>query len=112
MTKIQKIWLGIFLAMFVVPEVLFGPMLGSLGFFMHIKLTSILSGQLITDYPSVAYFVLMLESVGVVGLFAVINKKGEKKIKAIELINIILVVIAILLLFAWYITLSFDGVLK
>ena len=39
MTKIQKIWLWIFLAMFIVPEIILSPVLGLLPFNNHFRST-------------------------------------------------------------------------
>lgn len=82
MTKIQKIWLGISAAMFVVPEVLFSFLFSSVAQLFGKTFPSLLyipNQQFFTDHPTYLFFALFVELLGV--LFLLIlnlrNKKGK-----------------------------------
>jgi hypothetical protein len=111
MTKIQKIWLCIFVVMFVIPELLFGPALGGVNFLLHTKFSSLLSSQLTSENIIVAYTVLLLESAGIVGLLVIIQKIKSKEFIKI-LVNTFIIFVMLALILVWYISLTLDGILK
>ena len=72
MTKVQKIWFSVFLAMFLVPEILFG---GLLGTFLNLRfLPLIRTSSFFSFYPSLGHINLWSEIIGVIGLIFIINK--------------------------------------
>ena len=86
MTKTQKIWLAIFLAMFVIPEVLWGPASGGLYLFFKIKLKPIFpDSQVLNDHFAFIILILASELIGIIGMIwlTTINKGLKKIIKGI-----------------------------
>lgn len=111
MTKIQKIWFWIFIVVFLVPEVLLGPVLGGINFLFHTRFNSILSSQLTLENSLITYAVLLAESVGVVGVF-ILNQKIKNYEIIKVLINTIIILVILVLTLVWYMSLSLDGILK
>lgn len=70
MTKMQKVWLWIFLAMFIVPEVLWG---GLASTFLNLNPILNLSG-LFENHPIAANAIILPEMVGILGLM-ILNQK-------------------------------------
>ena len=97
MSKTQKIWAWIFGAMFVVPEVLFLVIPSSIINYSNklflTLVTPFFDSKLFINSPKIFFVVLILELVGVLGLF-VISVKSKKK-----LISVLLVVIFLWLAF-------------
>lgn len=87
MTKMQKIWLWIFIAMFAIPEILFYfTPLSILSFTNNFSQTNIkpiayffINSQFFTDNPAYVLFFLAVEWFGVLGLLAM-SIKFKKKI--------------------------------
>jgi hypothetical protein len=96
MTKIQKTWMWVFIAMFALPEILFfNTPLALISLSSNFSASDInppiyflINPQFFIDYPVFSLLVMIIEWLGVLGLF-VISIKFSKKIPAI-LLGIIL----------------------
>lgn len=76
LSKVQKVWLWIFGAMFVVPEVLWGNLVKV----FKISLLPVYKDvQLFTDKPIIAFLVIIIEIVGLSGVIYLLNKKSLVK---------------------------------
>ena len=107
MTKRQKIWLWVFLVMFIVPEATWGPVLGGINFFIHTKFRPII---LNSGSGLLSYAILLIEFVGAIGLLRLNNKRNNKGQFLLQLFNIALILILLVLSFVLYISLSFNGI--
>jgi hypothetical protein len=98
MTKMQKIWLGIFLAMFVVPEIFLG---GLLSTFFNLK-TVFNPSILFDSFPFFGNLMFFIEIFGIVGLLF-LNTKYAHKNKVIKYIigTVLLLILGSLLLIAY-----------
>lgn len=73
MTKVQKIWMWIFGAMFLIPEILWGNLIKIFGIsFLPIYRNV----QLFIDEPSVVFLIIIIEIIGIVGIIYLLNKKN------------------------------------
>lgn len=102
MTKKQKVWLGIFLAMFVVPEVLFSFITVSLAQLLGKTAPSFLFDlhrQFFIDHPVYLIGALAIELMGVLSLL-IFNFK-HKKIKAVS--------VALAIIFLWLSVIFYVG---
>ncbi len=100
MSKKQKIWMWIFIAMFAIPEILWGSIIKILNLSFLPIYKNI---QVFTDKPVIAFFVIIIEIGGLSGILYLLNNgsiRVNSKIKFI--INIILSVILLLLLLSLY----------
>ncbi len=105
MKKQQKIWLGIFLAMFVVPEVLFSFLVSSIASMFSKNFPFLyqvfIRPQFFVDNSGLLFFALAIEWVGVLGLIIWNIKfngfKSKKIITALFLIILIWLTIIFLL---------------
>jgi hypothetical protein len=92
MTKTQKIWLWIFIAMFAVPEILFSVTPSSIINYSgkdFLTLSSFfVDGRFFINNPFYFFIILIVEIAGIVGLL-VLSIKSSKKIIAV-LLGIIL----------------------
>lgn len=112
MTKKQKVWLGIFLAMFVVPEVLWGIIFNAgtsiLGLSAHSVYYNL---QIFDDYPSLAYLIIIIEIVAISGLLYLNFKRQEWQHKIQKVFfTIILVLLDISLLFLLFLNFTMSGI--
>ena len=101
MTKIQKIWLGVFLAMFVAPEVLFSFLLSSVAQLFGRTFPSILyspNQQFFTDHPIYLFFALAVELLGVF-LLLIFNFQHKKN----KFVSALLLIIFLWLVIVFYI---------
>lgn len=97
LSKTQKIWAWIFGAMVVVPEVLWGNLIKAL----HIPVLPIYGNvQIFTSKPSLAYLVITMEIVGVIGLTYLFNR-GFRIGKLKYLFNALLGLILLLLIISF-----------
>lgn len=104
LSKMQKIWLWIFGAMFLVPEVLWGPLVKALNFSFLPIYGNV---QVFTESPMVAYLVVILEIIGVAGLIYLFNKiyRGSKlRYLLCGILVFILIFLIISLLFTYTIS--------
>ena len=101
MTKEQKIWLGIFLAMFVVPEVLWGDVVG----FFKLSFLPIYDGTSIwfSDHTGTSMLIILIEIVGCCGcVFILKNTRASRTYKYI--LYVLFSAILVLLLMSLYFT--------
>jgi len=86
LSKMQKIWLGIFGAMFLIPEILFSTtasLIASIGGESFYKINSlIVNYRVFFDYPYYLLLIIIIEWVGILGLI-VLTLKSNRKILAI-----------------------------
>ncbi|MCX6718455.1 MAG: hypothetical protein NTY81_02530 [Candidatus Staskawiczbacteria bacterium] len=104
MTKIQKIWLWIFMAMFAVPEILWGNLIkifkiSFLPIYKNIKY--------FTDEPMIAFLVIIIEIIGISGIIYLLNKK-DAKINTILKYALDIVLVIILLVLVLSLCLSYS----
>ncbi|OGZ75275.1 MAG: hypothetical protein A3G45_02730 [Candidatus Staskawiczbacteria bacterium RIFCSPLOWO2_12_FULL_37_15] len=114
MTKMQKVWLWIFIAMFAVPEILF--------FITPLSISSVInnfsginirppiylfiSKQFLTDNPIYPLFAMVIEWVGILGLL-IKSIKFNKKIVAV-LLGIILVWLSFIIFVGYVVGVSMS----
>ncbi len=99
MTKAQKNWLWVSVAMFAVPEVLWGGLLNALTSVIHVPIHSVYTDiQYFTDHPFYVYLIFFVEILFVL-LSVKIIYKSEFKNKYIKIfILVVLSLLALLLL--------------
>jgi hypothetical protein len=112
MTKKQKVWLGIFTAMFVVPEVLWGTIFNAgtsiLGLSVHSVYYNL---QIFDDHPGLAYLIIITEIVAVSGLLYLNFKRQEWQHKIQKVFfTIILMLLNIALLFLLFLNFAMSGI--
>ena len=102
MTKKQKIWMWIFVAMFAIPEILWGNLLGIL----KISFLPIYKNiQIFTDKPTLAFLVIVSEVIGIFGIFYLFNRKSNvSNIWVKYVLNVLLSIIFLLLLISLYLS--------
>ncbi len=109
MNKYQKIWIWIFLGMFLIPELLFSPVISFVLFLFGIDLnylmTKFVNQQFFTDNQIFIFIAVMVELLGVLGLLILNIKFNKNKLK--NLYSILLFLLIILLTFIFYVGLSF-----
>lgn len=93
----QKVWLGIFLAMFIVPEILWGNLLG----LVHIK-PVYNNTQFFEDKPIYLFVIFIIEIIGVGGLIYLLKKFTPINKWANMIIAIILWLLLLVLVVALY----------
>ena len=112
MTKIQKVWLGIFLAMFIVPEVLFSFLVSTIFSLLGRKFYFIyqlfIKEQFFTDNPAYLFISICIEIIGLLGLL-MFNIKYNKS-KAKQIYSILLVFVLICLCVIFYIGYSISNI--
>ena len=114
MTKIQKIWLWIFVAMFAIPEILFSfTPLSILSFINNFSETNIkpiayffVNPQFFTDNPICLLFFLAIEWLGVLGLL-IMSIKSKKKLFII-LLSIVLLWLSFIFFVGYVIGISMS----
>ena len=102
MTKPQKIWMWIFIATFALPEILWGNLIKIL----RVSFLPIYRNvQYFTDTPVVAFLVITIEVVSILGVFYLLNKKDEEiNIILRSILNIVLVAIFLALIISLYLS--------
>src|SRR5205085_10696939 len=100
MTKMQKVWFGIFLGMFIVPEILWGGLLSTFfGFKPVFDLSDISDGK-----PVLGTLLVLPEVIGILALLF-LNKRFKYKNNTIKYINaFILIGILVALGFSMYLS--------
>jgi hypothetical protein len=105
MTKIPKIWLGVFVAMFMVPEVLFSFLTSLVLFNVHFLPPVYLfrNEQFFLDHQNYAFVALGIEIIGLLGLFIFNIKYNNKKSKNILtiILSLLLLITSFVLYFGW-----------
>lgn len=112
MTKRQKVWLGIFLAMFVVPEMLWGTIFNAgtsiLGLSVHSVYYSL---QIFNDHPGLAYLIIIIEIVAISSLLYLNLKKQEWQHKIQKMFfTVVLVLLDISLLFLLFLNFAMSNI--
>jgi hypothetical protein len=101
MTKKQKIWLGIFMAMAIVPEIFFG---GLISTFFKLRFVPLFNtSNFFASLPILGYLNLWSENLGVIGLIF-LNKKFNFQNRFLKflIIGILLIILACLLTITYY----------
>ena len=100
MTKTQKIWLAIFLAMFLVPEVLWGALLNAVTSVFGSPAHSIYYNlQAFDDQPILAYIIILTEIIAIIGLL-IVNYTIQYKNKITKIVSyVVLALLEITLIF-------------
>lgn len=108
MTKIQKIWLSLFSVMFLLPELLFSPIILSVLFLFGINFSpimfSVIKEQFFLDHQFFSFLPVVIEILGIIGLFNFNSKLNKTKYK--KLINTFLILIILFLSFILFLSLS------
>jgi len=102
MTKIQKIWLWIFIAMFAVPEILWGSLIKvfKISFLPLYK-----DVQYFSDNPGVAFLLIIIEIIGISGIIYLLNKKSlSVSLKLKYIFNILLIIILVILVISLFLS--------
>jgi len=100
----QKIWLGIFGVMFLIPEILWSPILSFLLFFLGVEQTNLLS-IFFKNYDFsifISLIIVLVEFIGAFGLF-IINMKIKNK-----LFSVIFGIILLWLIFIMFLSIGFS----
>jgi len=104
LSKMQKIWLGIFGAMFLIPEILWSPIVSFLLFFLGLEQANLFS-IFFKNYDFnifISLIIILVEFIGAFGLF-IINMKIENK-----LFSIIFGIISFWLIFIMFLSVGFS----
>lgn len=105
LSKTQKVWLWIFGAMFIIPEIIFSVIPSSIINYSGKDFLTLVSlftdDRFFINNPSYFFITLIIELVGVIGLL-VISIKSNKKILSILLVIVLL----------WLAFISFLGYLS
>ncbi|MEK7161226.1 MAG: hypothetical protein AAB729_00865 [Patescibacteria group bacterium] len=110
MTKVQKVWLGVFLAMFLVPEILWGPTLGLISLYSESFFIPIFkNSQFVGNHVAIMNLILISELVATIGI-GVINFKYCKSNKIIKTtFGIVIILLVAYLMLATYLYNSLDN---
>lgn len=98
MTKKQKIWLAVFLAMFLVPEILWGAVRSYFSILIPIKLLSVFNLSLINDGiddNSIAFLITLIQFIGISAILYTVYKTRFK----LRLLKIVIMLFLVLLVF-------------
>jgi hypothetical protein len=102
MTKTQKNWLIIFIITFLLPEVLFSPIIISILFLFGINLSpiifNIIKEQFFTDHQNYVSLMILIETIGVFGLLFFNIKFNKNKYK-----NILTTILLLLFIFIFFV---------
>jgi hypothetical protein len=110
MTKMQKVWLGIFLAMFIIPELLWSPIL-SFGYeLLQSGNTHPLRVNYLTslDHKDLLIFILIFESIGLLSTFVFLMKTINKKTIGFWLAELLLFIFFLISLVVIYFFFAFS----
>jgi len=102
MTKKQKIWLAVFLAMFLVPEILWSPISSFyVSFFLPISGNFLQLLNLIPnpESPNIQKLILIIQFIGLLLTLLIINKKDYIKNKVVKWFSKFILSILIILVF-------------
>ena len=111
MSKKQKIWLGIFLAMFIIPELLWSPILNTLYELWQSGNVIPFRENFIMASDNLLYFRLVnfMQLVGIVFASVVLFKTSNKKFISWFLLSI-LILFSFFNLVVFYLSFAFAGV--
>ena len=115
MTKTQKIWMWIFIAMFTIPEILWSPVGNFIySFFKPLKngYSQLLRNNFLFDYryENLLKFIILIQSIAVVSfLIFLFKNKNIKKSKIIFwIILTISLLVCLITLFVFYLVFIFN----
>lgn len=104
MNKIQKTWLRVFITMFAIPELLFSPViliiLSFLGLNINPIMFNLIGEQFFTNNPDFILLIIIIEIIGLSGLWFFNIKFNKNKYKIFISILLPVIIIALILL-AW-----------
>jgi len=108
MSNTQKIWLWIFIAMFVLPEILWGNLIRIL----KISFLPIYRDvQYFNDTPIVAFLIIIIETIGISGIFYLFNKKDIRiNISLKFFLNVLLAIIFLALIVSLYLSYAMSQI--
>lgn len=110
MTKNQKLWFWVSTVLFVVPEILWGPILGVLNLFFKINILPIFPDvQLINDYFVLVALILACEVVGVSGLLKLTFRAQGMNSFLKYAISAVLVALLISIIIVFYLSFSLNS---
>lgn len=111
MTKNQKIWFWVGVALFVVPEILWGPVLGVLNLLFKINISPIFPDvQLINDHFILVILILVSEVVGVSILLRItIQGQGMNSLLKYVILTL-LAALLISIIIVFYLSFSLNSV--
>lgn len=111
MTKQQQIWLAIFLAMFLVPEVLWGSTFNAITSLFGWPLHSIYFNlTTFNDYPYLAFLVIILEIISISSLWYLNLKiNRQNNLKGLFL-SVLLALIDMGLVFLLFLNFAMSGI--
>ena len=103
MTKREKIWLLIFLGMFLIPEILFSFIFSSVLFLFRINLPYVMGRlvgeQFFIDNKSYLFLALLIEILGILGLLIFNIKLNNTKSKVIFSVLLFILLTFVILVF-------------
>ena len=103
MTKSQKIWLGVFLAMFIVPEVIFSFLISSLASLFSFGFSPLykafINPQFFIDHPGYLYIFLLIEWFGVLGLLILNAKHNFGKYRTLGTVALSILLVLLIIIF-------------
>ena len=108
MSKTQKIWLGICIAMFIVPEILWGPVLSVLNL-INIQVPVIFqSSETLQNNFSLIILILLCQFIGLVGFFILIKRHpGISRLKKSFALSVTIILL-ICLVIVTYLSYALD----
>lgn len=110
MTKNQKLWFWTSLALFIVPEILWGPILGVLNLFLKINILPIFPDvQLINDHFILVALILACEVVGVSGLLKLTGGAEGMNSFVKYATSVVLVALLISIIIVFYLSFSLNS---
>ena len=102
LSKKQKVWLYIFGAMFLIPEILWGNIINILQIYF---LPIFKNRQIFIDKPIIAFFIIVVEIVSVTGFIYLFNSNDNKINKVTKyIINVLLSIIFLILAISLYLS--------
>jgi hypothetical protein len=108
MTKTQKIWMWIFIAMFAIPEILWGNLVK---IFKISFLPIYKNAQYFSDNPTMALFIIIIEIIGVLGVLYLLNKKNPQvNIVSKYVFDVVLAIIFLALIASLYLSFAMSQI--
>jgi hypothetical protein len=113
MKKIQKIWLGVFCTMFLIPEMLWNPVAGTFAFLFRLtpELYQLRSNFLLSSGHEFLFgIVFIIQFIGILGTFIILIKKSvEFEFKTLAVFTILVILLATAISTLIYIGLYFSA---
>ncbi|MDD4902724.1 MAG: hypothetical protein PHE24_06340 [Patescibacteria group bacterium] len=119
MKKIQKIWLGVFCAMFLIPELLWNPVASTFAFLLRLtpELYQLRSNFLLNYrgefeglFMMIFGIVFIIQFIGILGILIILIKKSVKfKFKILAVFTTLIILLATAISTLLYISIIFGG---